>query len=356
TILIANCEEKLVKLTKFQLLESNLISESFDTSCQYVLNSLKEEFFKTLGHHFGEEAVKKFRNCHYEHAEYLYRRFCLPRIINNFRDDTKTFNIIELDIECWCPSLVSYITGEQRKRFEEEDWILELDFHNVKLIFDPVVDKILEFIMQQILDSKPIDVIFLVGKFSEIPYFLKRVKEKFTGKVQEIIVPVHPAASLIRGSVFYGLNLIKTLPKKDLKWNYGIGIHNNWKAKHTSMEKSTTASCEFFHLIARKGTLIDKTQEFSVLFSPVPFFANQLNVNIYVTEKFDVKLCSDEGVKIFGRITVILPDFMESINEILAVKLIFYIGKNEFKTIAKDSQTDKEFETILDFNIDISLY
>ncbi|CAG8515504.1 8177_t:CDS:2, partial [Ambispora leptoticha] len=333
TILIANCEEKSVKLAKFQLSESNLISESFDLSCQSFLNSLKEEFFKTLGHHFSEEAVKKFRNCHYGQAEYLYRRFCLPSIINSFRGDTKTFKIVELDIDERCPSLASYVTGEQRKRFEEEDWILELDFHNVKSIFDPVVDKILEFIMQQILDSKPIDVIFLVGKFCEIPYFLKRVKEKFTGKVQEIIVPARPATSL---------------------WNYGIGIHNNWKAKHTSMEISTTASYEFFHLIARKGTLIDKTQEFSVLFSPVPFFANQLDVNIYVTEKDDVKLCSDEGVKIFGRITVILPDFMESINEILAVKLIFYIGKNEFKTIAKNSQTDKELETILDFNIDLS--
>ncbi|CAG8636350.1 6012_t:CDS:2 [Ambispora gerdemannii] len=138
-----------------------------------------------------------------------------------------------------------------------------------------------------------------------MPYFAKRVREMFAGKVQNIIIPQYPRTALIRGSVYY-------------------------------------------------GTLIDTTQEFSILFSPVSPFANLLNVNIYVTEKYDVKLCSDEGVKIFGTITVILPDFVESINDILAVKLTFYIGKNESRTVAKASQTDKELKTILEFSIDFS--
>lgn len=47
----------------------------------------------------------------------------------------------------------------------------------------------------------------LVGKFSEAPYLLSRVKEDFIDQILIIAVPDLPTVAVVRGVITYGLNV-----------------------------------------------------------------------------------------------------------------------------------------------------
>ncbi|RIB25945.1 hypothetical protein C2G38_2272027 [Gigaspora rosea] len=49
--------------------------------------------------------------------------------------------------------------------------------------------------------------IFLVGGFSESPYLIKRVKERFQGRIPVIAFLRDPMVASVKGAVAYGLNM-----------------------------------------------------------------------------------------------------------------------------------------------------
>ncbi|UZO18516.1 uncharacterized protein OCT59_009829 [Rhizophagus irregularis] len=72
---------------------------------------------------------------------------------------------------------------------EEAGWIVKLDFTSIKGCFVTMFCNI------------------LVGKFSEAPYLLSRVKEDFIDQILIIAVPDLPTVAVVRGVITYGLNV-----------------------------------------------------------------------------------------------------------------------------------------------------
>ncbi|PKY53603.1 hypothetical protein RhiirA4_409169, partial [Rhizophagus irregularis] len=63
---------------------------------------------------------------------------------------------------------------------EENDWVIDINFEDLKSLFDPVIGKIIRLIRGQLDSSKDkCSAIFLVGGFSESKYLQMRVKEEF---------------------------------------------------------------------------------------------------------------------------------------------------------------------------------
>ncbi|PKY34709.1 hypothetical protein RhiirB3_167195 [Rhizophagus irregularis] len=86
-------------------------------------------------------------------------------------------------------------------------------------MFDPVINKIIKLIHEQLNNSGPISAMFLIGGFSESKYLQKRIREEFSSKVKNsnISVPSQPVVASLRGALEYGLNMKKIKTRRLLR-------------------------------------------------------------------------------------------------------------------------------------------
>ncbi|CAG8731432.1 3631_t:CDS:2 [Cetraspora pellucida] len=117
------------------------------------------------------------------------------------------FRPIDLDIEKICFALMDLVSGLIRDGLEEEDWLIKIGYENIILIFDPVVDNIIELIHNQLNMSKQkCSAMFLASGFSESSYLINRIKKVFSNEIPIISVPQNPITAVLCKAVIYGLN------------------------------------------------------------------------------------------------------------------------------------------------------
>jgi hypothetical protein len=78
---------------------------------------------------------------------------------------------------------------------------VELTKQDLKSIFDPVVDKILELIDAQLAQVPDVKAMFIVGGFASSPYLMKRIQTYFGGRVPNIVCPSNPNTTIVQGAV-----------------------------------------------------------------------------------------------------------------------------------------------------------
>ena len=98
---------------------------------------------------------------------------------------------------------------EEKEKFEELEkggWLIEVKFENLKDMFDPVIEKILTLIREQLKQlegrEKTCSTMLLAGGFSESEYLQDRIKEEFSGTVPNISVPKNPVISIVKGGKY----------------------------------------------------------------------------------------------------------------------------------------------------------
>jgi actin-like ATPase involved in cell morphogenesis len=102
-----------------------------------------------------------------------------------------------------CPILKQCVKGEKYDEMEDMEWIVELTFDDVKLMFNPVIERIISLIHKQLDKSHEngydiCAMMFLVGGFSESKYLQARIKKGFGDKVPNISVPIQPVTAVVR--------------------------------------------------------------------------------------------------------------------------------------------------------------
>lgn len=69
---------------------------------------------------------------------------------------------------------------------------LEISIEDMKAIFDPVVNKIIDLIREQLKAAPQCNFVFLVGGFAQSPYLNERVKAAFPEWSNKILSPPEP--------------------------------------------------------------------------------------------------------------------------------------------------------------------
>ncbi|CAB4446503.1 unnamed protein product [Rhizophagus irregularis] len=160
-----------------------------------------------LKHKVGSSAINLFSEKHKPQLQYLQSVFERELFIV-FTGDQSKFITFELDLEEYCPSLMQYIEGEYRDNMIENDWVIELKFDDVKAMFDPIIEKIIQLIDSQLRScNDDCFALIFVGIFVKSEYLRLRIKETFCSRVQHIHIPHHIECEvpIIRGAVQYGL-------------------------------------------------------------------------------------------------------------------------------------------------------
>src|SRR5947208_2227907 len=108
--------------------------------------------------------------------------------------------------------LIRLMPQDKREFIEEEcDENIELTTDDMLNLFDPVVDKVIALINNQLLACKPrlseseqIDKLFLVGGFASNEYLFNRIKSTFLNIT--VTRPSEPGSAIMCGAVLCGLN------------------------------------------------------------------------------------------------------------------------------------------------------
>ncbi|CAB4388394.1 unnamed protein product [Rhizophagus irregularis] len=211
TIMIVDCDKNIVEITIRTLIGNDRLGEVTARIGEYCGSAfIDKEFMRFLRERFGTCAIDQLKENYNGQLQYMVQKFC-QHAKEPFTGGDPEFSYV-VDIEDTAPNLIRYVSEETRKIMEDNQWIIDIEYNDIKKMFDPVIDKIIRLIHIQISNiQENRSTVCLIGEFSENKYLQNRIKEEFGHRVNEILVPTLPTATVARGAVTYGLSVIDGL-------------------------------------------------------------------------------------------------------------------------------------------------
>jgi hypothetical protein len=262
-----DCGGGTVDLTRRKVVSRNKLGETTERTGGFCGGAyVDQEFIKFLGTKVGSNAIELLRKKHYNQFQYMIQEFC-RHVKLLFNGEKSSFKTYDFDLDDVCPAIRQYVTGTDFDKLEDIDWSIELNYKDVKEMFDPVVNKIITLIKEQLNSTSDRCIaMFLVGGFSESKYLQMRVKQEFKNRVPNISVPKQPIAAIVRGAVDYGLNT-KVIKSRVLKYTYGTKTSPLWQTGDPKERKGKDGRIFKFFTLAEKGKHVDVDEELSHSFT-----------------------------------------------------------------------------------------
>jgi hypothetical protein len=352
--MVVDCGGGTVDLTIRRLLRDNKLSEITERTGDFCGGSyVDREFLKFLGRKLGESTINLLRENNYGQMQYMIQHFC-QKLKFHFNGNINDFSPFEFDIEEICPVLKQYCKNDIKEKMEDNDWIIDINFEDLKSMFDPVIGKIIRLIRGQINSSKDkCSAIFLVGGFSESKYLQVRVKEEFGKLVPSITVPKQPIAAIVRGACDYGLKM-STIVDRTLKYTYGFKTHRDWEDgdpidRKKNFKGNDGTKIAIFDHLATRGTKVGVDEEFRTVVHPAQPDQIRMSFMVYITTESSAEFCDEPGMKLLGTLKIDLPDTHLGLDRDVEFSLIF--GKMELVAKAKNLQNERIYNTSFDLDL-----
>ncbi|RGB24188.1 hypothetical protein C1646_821728 [Rhizophagus diaphanus] len=360
TFMIVDCGGGTIDITIRKLIENNQLGKVTESTGDFCGSTfIDKEFVDFLRNKLGNSAIDLFITNHYGQFQYIIQKFCNNAKIP-FTGDSEFF--FELDIEEIAPVLLKYVNEETRNIMEGNDWVIEINYKDIKAMFDPIVDRIIKLINLQLSYAREkCSAMFLVGGFSESKYLQQRIKREFQNQINVISVPNQPMAAISCGATLYGLSLFNSendnmkvtrciITTRILKYTYGIKVRNYWMEGDPIERKLRNGHIDRFHCIAKRGTQVDTDEEFTTFFTPLSPMQTKVCFKIYYTTKDDAKYCDEPGMTLLGKFGVYLADSDESSKSGLFNKLFFafIFGEMEIRFIARNEISGQNYKTFFE--------
>jgi hypothetical protein len=362
TFMIVDCGGGTVDLTTRKLLSDKQLGEVTVRAGDFCGSTfVDKKFIDALCEILGDRAIDLLKDNHYGQMQYMIQEFGRHAKIP-FTGDKSEFTSYEIDLEDIVPVVMQYVTEEVQEKMEENDWVIEFGYDDIKSMFDPIIDRIIEMIRMQLANTQgTCSAMFLVGGFSQSKYLQKRIKQEFQHRVKNISVPLHPIAAISRGAALYGLSIINSAPNLDrmgslkfvinerrLKYTYGIRVSPEWK-DGDPIERKDNGRIHKFGAMARIGTMVKPNQEFTSDIVPVYERQEVINFYIYYTTNYSAEYCDEDGMEKLGNLLITLPDVHLGLNRPVLFSLTF--GRMEIIATAKNKLNGQNYQTTLKLDI-----
>ncbi|CAI2174903.1 19560_t:CDS:2 [Funneliformis geosporum] len=204
--MVVDCGDTL-NLATWKLVNETRVGLVTERSVVCESTFIDAEFIKYLRKILGDRPIELLRENHYAQFKYLVQGFS-QRYKYSFTGEAKDFDTYLLDLEELVPVIKQLITDNHvRKWLEETEWQLELDFNNIRSIFDPFIENVIQYIHTELDRSREkCSAMFLIGSHSESKYLQNRIKKEFQHRIY-VSIPINPTVAIAQGAVTYGLNL-----------------------------------------------------------------------------------------------------------------------------------------------------
>ncbi|RIB29566.1 hypothetical protein C2G38_2238824 [Gigaspora rosea] len=342
--LIVDCGGGTVDLTMRKLLSNYEVALSEVTECTGDFCGsvfIDQEFLKFLGEIVGHEAIELLCEENYSQMQFMIRVFCQEVKTKYTGEENFSY---EFELGRTCRALKNHVTREIKLLLDKKDWIIKICGNDVKKMFDPVIEKIIQLVRLQLKNSRnTCSAIFMVGGFSASKYLQERIKKEFKNDVKYILTPPKPVAAIVNGAVVYGLRnnaecdakvpLSKPIIlDRMLKYTYGVEHENSQE----------------FHILAKRGTQAKIDQKFEFISIPVVPDQSSMFFKLHISQNDEPKKCNEEGVQLLGELEIDLPDVSLGCDR--QVKFSICFAEEEIKVFAVNLQNGQNYHAT--FNLD----
>ncbi|KAG0251414.1 Heat shock 70 kDa protein 12A [Linnemannia exigua] len=225
-----------------------------------------------------------------------------------------------------------------------------------KVVFDPVVTKVLELIRDQLDQAKNCSAIFMVGGFGSSTYLLDCVKRAYGHKVRLISAPNRPEIAVVFGAVYAGLNPKKVTARATRRC-YGVGVLEPFRIgidppKLMKHRIDGLMCSNRFSKFVTKGQLVKMDECIShsyVLVYQGVEEAGNFRISVYTIDGDPPQYTTDLHASAY----ISIPDpftIVDLPGKEVPCELKFYFGLSEVKVEA--TVLGKSYITRLQFNID----
>ncbi|CAI2175027.1 5910_t:CDS:2 [Funneliformis geosporum] len=358
TFMIVDCGGGTVDLTTRKLIGTKQLGEITERIGDFCGSTFIDKgFVEFLRGKLGSRAIDLLMENQYGQFQYIVQDFC-RRVKMPFTGEDEGF-LYELDIEETAPILLQYVSKETKNLMEDNEWLIEIKYNDVKKMFDPIIDRIIRMIHIQLSNNQgACSAMFIVGGFGQSKYLQKRIKKEFQHRVKTISIPNQPVAAIVRGATIYGLSLKNSsntdkmnnlkfmISTRRLKYTYGVRVSSLWKEGDPLHRKDADGRMTIFRSIVKRGTEVKVDQEFSSSYLPVNPTQTGINFLVYYTTEYDATYCDDPGVELLGTLRIDLPDVHLACDR--PVTFGFSFGQMEITAFAKNELNGQNFQTKFD--------
>ncbi|GBB88306.1 hypothetical protein RclHR1_14870008 [Rhizophagus clarus] len=268
TFIIVDCGGGKTDLTTHRFLEDDKLDKIVvyrGDSCGGSF--VDEEFLSFISQKIGNSTLEEFRKDHYSQLQYLCKNFVDALKFRSLGKDQIILHQLKS-----CPAIEKYIEGNELENMKEEEWIVELEFKDVKAIFDPVVERIIQLIKEQLEASESVSMMMLIGGFSESIYLQNRILQEFRRKLDnKISVPSQPITAIEKGAVQFGLKDV-IVNRRVLRWAYEI--LRKWTTKDPKKHRLPDGRIAYFDQLARFGDQISVDYKVQKNYFPTDNYQN----------------------------------------------------------------------------------
>ncbi|KAG9304705.1 hypothetical protein G9A89_016184 [Geosiphon pyriformis] len=352
--MVVDCGGGTVDLTIRNLLSQRKIGEiTMRTGGLCGSSYVDREFLKYLSKILGMAAVQNLIEKHYGQLQYLIQEFFVRRVKIPFNGNATEFEPATLDLEDYCPAVIQYVTPYIADKMKTAEWQIDLNFPEVKKMFDLVVKEILALIDAQIKASpSSCQAIFLVGGFGESPYVLKRVREAFGSIIPLICVGHQPTTAIVRGAVliiFCRINT-HTIQSRVIKWTYGIKCVTKWDndRKFPISRKDPDGYVRYFSKLITCGTEVSVDDSVSRTYWTSDPTSTMAQFPLYISSLSNPKFC--DGLKFVGQLKIVLGTNPTKRKRAIEFSLSF--GKMEIQAVARIVETRESCVTTFQYDME----
>ncbi|KAL4863291.1 hypothetical protein BDV12DRAFT_202257 [Aspergillus spectabilis] len=226
-VLVCDCGGGTVDITTYLVNETTPLK--FEELCAGMggkcgSTAVDRNFYKLMSERFGE-AFDKLPAKRKSPGSDFMKRFELLKRDFGASDEQASFEL----------PLNMTVDDPDPKYFDEDERLVIVSSDDLRKLFDPVVDQIIQLVKRQIDDANTeagrdiIKRIILVGGFGDSEYLRKAFKSSFgsDGKIA-ITVPEIPQAAIVQGAALRGLEGIRSSTKR-CRRHYGFAIDTEFR-------------------------------------------------------------------------------------------------------------------------------
>ncbi|CAK9194880.1 unnamed protein product [Sphagnum jensenii] len=216
---------------------------------------------------------------------------------------------------------------------------IHLSYADMKRIFDPVVEDILELIEIQLSQTMgSITAIFVLGGFAASPYLMGRIREAFCDRVQEIVVPPNPGSAVCQGAVALALNppgggIVTRIARK----TYGIEIMPDFVEGVDPLEYQVCVNgvkkCKNrMQVFVQKDAVVDVDQCVTKYFDVI---SNIMTIKLFsCDDETNPRYTTQDSCVVEGEIKINISQSLDLSQQNVGVQVSMYFGRSSIEVAA----------------------